>query len=150
MANLDDLLKKFDLEKGSTKLTTNERMRKEIKGYITDPKQFEKGLLAIAELSREGWTLSVGEYHLRFHGYNFSKCVEFLSERVYPNGRKWYGKVESKDGEIKLNFGDVKYYDDVEANVKHVYQALRQLKKQLGGENPIMKPIANRLEELLD
>lgn len=59
MANLDELLKKFDLEKSSTKLTTNERMRKEIKGYITDPKQFEKGLLAIAELSREQWTLSV-------------------------------------------------------------------------------------------
>lgn len=150
MANLDDLLKKFDLEKGSTKLTTNERMRKEIKGYITDLKQFEKGLLAIAELSREEWTLSVGEYRLKFRGYNFSKCVEFLSERIYPNGRKWYGRLESKDGEIKLYCGDVKYYDDVEANVKHVYQALRQLKKQLGGENPIMKPIANRLEELLD
>lgn len=149
MANLDEVLKKFDLEKSSTKLTTNERMRKEIKGYITDPKQFEKGLLAIAELSSKGWTLSVGEYHLRFHGYNFSKCVEFLSERIYPNGRKWYGRLESKDGEIKLYCGDEKY-NDVEANVKHVYQALRQLKKQLGGENPIMKSIANRLEELLD
>lgn len=147
MANLDELLKKFDLEKSSTKLTTNERMRKEIKGYITDPKQFEKGLLAIAELSREQWTLSVGEYHLRFYGYSFSKCVEFLSERTYPNGRKWYGKIESEDSEIKLNFGD-KYNN--KDNVKHVYQALRQLKKQLGGENPIMKPIANRLEELLD
>lgn len=62
MANLDDLLKKFDLEKGSTKLTTNERMRKEIKEYITDPKQFEKRV--------------VGDCRA------FEKGVDFISWRV--------------------------------------------------------------------
>ena len=120
-------------------MTTIEQMKEEIRGYITDPKQFGLGLRTIAVLSKKGfWVVSVGEYRLRFHGYTYSKCVEVLSEQSYHGERKWYGEIESnnEDTEIKLKF-------------KHVYQALRQLKKQLGGENPIMKPITDRLEKLL-
>lgn len=116
-------------------MTTIEQMKEEIRGYITDPKQFGLGLRTIAVLSKKGfWVVSVGEYRLRFHGYTYSKCVEVLSEQSYHGERKWYGEIESNnaDTEIKLKF-EAGRYNNADDNVKHVYQALRQLKKQLGG-----------------